>query len=302
MSSKKPRIKSKLSGQLLAESARRQRELIRKKIEELDQLSLPVVPPSKDTVPPPEDVVAPSKDVIPRPNSVIHLSDPTFNTMLPFPSVDRWLPERFKIDREDDERKWFYMGREKFTELPDKYEEIWKNPQCFEVMIYGTTGYGKSHLLAALVCYLAARDNKVVYIPDCRIFIKEPIEQMKSAMLFAWADDESKQQEIMALDDERDISRFFKAQEDVIFVIDQTNALEKENDDNKYIANKKGRLKYWLDSLRRKCKAFLGSSANNHSVHPGAARRSLSQIMYVYGGLTRVSLKSNNSFVKWGRF
>ena len=337
IASKKPRIGSKLSDQLLAESARRQRELIRKKIEALDQLPLPVVPPSEDdvvppenviplsenavlppedvvphsedTVPPPEDVVAPSKDVappskdvIPRPNSVIHLSDPTFNTILPFPFVDGWLPDRFKIDNEDDERKWFYMGREKFTELLDKHDEIWKSPQSFEVMIYGTRGYGKSHLLAALVCYLAARDKKVVYIPDCRIFMNGPVEQMKSAMLFAWADDESKQQEIMALDDEGDIFTFFKAQKDVIFVIDQINALEKEIDDNEYMANEKGRLKKWLNFLRRNRKAFISSSANNHSVHQGAARQSLSQIMYVYGGLTRVSLRSNNSFVKWGRF
>jgi len=174
IASKKPRIESKLSDQLLAERARRRRELIRKKIEELDQLPLPVVPPSEDdvvppenvvspsedvippsenavlppedvvppsedTVPPPEDVAPPSEDVIPRPNSVIRLSNPAFTTRLPFPFVGYAVPERFDVDLGNDERHWFYMGREKFAELIDEFERICRDPRRTALIVYGTS-------------------------------------------------------------------------------------------------------------------------------------------------------------------
>jgi len=48
------------------------------------------------------------------------------------------------------------MGREKFTEFLDKCEEIRKDSHHSELMVYETRGYGRSHLLAALVCYLEA--------------------------------------------------------------------------------------------------------------------------------------------------
>ena len=168
--SKKPRLESERDGQLqkLAESARRQRELIRQKIEELNQSSVSF---SEDVVPPSKDVL-PSEDVIPRSNSVIQLSNPTFDTKLPFPFVGGRVPRRFKVNRKDDERKWFYMGREKFAELRDKFEQVLDDEGCTDLTIYGTRGYGKPHLLAAFVCCLSATEQKVVYIPDCQYFLK----------------------------------------------------------------------------------------------------------------------------------
>ena len=108
------------------------------------------------------------------------------------------------------------MGREKFTELLDKFEEIREDTVYTDLMIYGTNGYGKSHLLAALVCYFTAREQKVVYIPGCRNFFKDPVAHMKSAMLFAWAGDESEQENIMAPTTQEEIYEFFRLHEDVI--------------------------------------------------------------------------------------
>jgi predicted AAA+ superfamily ATPase len=141
------------------------------------------------------------------------------------------------------------MMQEKFTELLDKCEVIHMDLKHSEVIIYGTRGYGKSHLLAALVCYLAAEEQKVIYTPDCQNFICDLVQYMISAMLFSWADNESKQQIIMALDTQKEIYQFFWAQKDVIFVINQLNTLEKEKDDNKFIASKKAQLHSWLQHL-----------------------------------------------------
>jgi len=301
---KKPR--SQIYSQLpeLATSARQQRDLVRKKIKELDQLS---VSSSENSVPLSnseeldQSPVSSSKKSVPRPNSVLKLSDPDFETDLPFPFVGVETPERFN---EHDENTWFYMGREKFTELLDEFEKICKSTAHRDLMVYGTKGYGKSHLLAALVCYLTAREQRVVYIPDCRLFFEHPVTHMISAMLFAWADDESEQQNIMALNTPEEIYEFFRFKKDVIFVIDQLNALEREREDEEAVVTDKVQMRKWLKGLRApgRHKAILSSSANNNSIHQGASRQSINQIMYLYGGFTRVSIGSKYSFVKKRRF
>jgi NACHT domain len=259
------------------------------------------VPPSKDAVPPSKDIVPSSKDVVSCPNSVLHLSNPTFDTKLPFPFVGQMIPGRFKVNGKDNESNWFYTGREKFAELRKEFERVRNSPQHSALIIYGTRGYGKSHLLAAFVCCLAASEEKVVYIPDCREFMNQPIQYIRAAILFAWADDKSEQQTIMALDSLEKIDQFFQGQSGVVFVIDQLNALEKEEGDDEPTITEKARLRVWLQRLRATGKALLSSSANNHSILNKALKQSSEKVVYVYGGLTEVGL-SNNSSVKKGRF
>jgi hypothetical protein len=190
------------------------------------------------------------------------------------------------------------MGREKFAKLIKDFERVRNDPRLSSLTVYGTSGYGKSHLLAALVCYLAAREEKVVYIPDCREFRRLPIPYIRAAILFAWADDKSAQQRIMALDTQKAIDQFFQNQKDVVFVVDQTNALENERGDNESTINKKDQLRDWLQGIQATGKAVLSSSANNHSILNEASRQSSNEVMDAYGGLTKVGLRSNNSVVK----
>lgn len=270
--SKKPRLESEPDGELqeLAASACQQRKRIQQEIEKLDQ-----------------SFVSSSKEVVPYPNSVFQLSNPTFDTKLPFPFVGQTVPGRFRVNGKDDERNWFYMGREKFTELRERFEHLRSDIRLSTLIIYGTRGYGKSHLLAALVCYLAAQEEKVVYIPDCREFMKQPVPYIIAAILFAWADDNSKQQMIMTLDTQEKIHQFFKRQKKVVFVIDQVNAFQTGENDKEYTANKKARLHEWLQDLMAPHKAVLSSSANNHSILNEAQKQSSNDVMNVYGGLTR---------------
>ena len=264
--------------QEFAARARLQRERIRQKIKKLDQLSVSF---SEDD---------------PRPISVFQLSNPTFDTTLPFPFVGYSLPPTFQLTGVNQEN-WIYMGREKFAELRDKFEHICDDPTRTALIVYGTIGYGKSHLLAALVCYLAAKEVKVVYVPNCWPFYRTPDLCMRAAMLFAWADDERKQQIILRLDTLEEIGEFLEVQSEVVFVIDQLEALEKQRCDCEYTVNKKIQLREWLQGLVARGKGILSSSANNQSIL-NSASRSDTEIMYVNGGLTRVSLRSNNSFVK----
>src|SRR6185295_2194585 len=100
---------------------------------------------------------------------------------------------------------WFYMGREKFAELLRMFEEV-REPSYRGFWLYGTEGYGKSHLLAALVCHLVHAGERVVYIPDCRECVNDPVSYVRAAMLFAWADDDTMQEEITTLNTMEEIS------------------------------------------------------------------------------------------------
>ena len=82
------------------------------------------------------------------------------------------------------------------------------------------------------------------------------------------------------------------------FVIDQLNTLEDdENDTSRERAEANG----WLQHCMEGHKAIL-SLSNNHSNLNRPLGQSGSEIWYVHGGLTRLSLRSDNSFVMKGRF
>src|SRR5436305_9410690 len=118
------------------------------------------------------------------------------------------------------------MRREKFEELLENFQTVRRSLHYSALLLYGTRGYGKSHLLAALVCYLVAQGERVVFIPDCRECLKSPVKCFKAAMLFAWADDH-KEQEIMKLDEMKQILKFLQAKSGrgTIYVYDQLNGI-----------------------------------------------------------------------------
>jgi len=67
-----------------------------------------------------------------------------------------------------------------------------------------------------------------------------------------------------------EINAFVKGQLNVILVIDQLNALEKEDDDDEPVTNRKAELREWLQILVAGLKSvLLSSSANNHSILNG---------------------------------
>src|SRR6266480_2370546 len=178
----------------------------------------------------------------------VKFSDPAFHNKLLFPFVGSTVPSRFDIDNEN---KWFYVGREIFTKLLNEVQKPWL-PNRSSLWVYGTRGYGKSHLLAALVYYLSPTEKKIVYIPDCRQCLVGPIPYVRAAMLFAWKDDESRSR-IMRLRTMNEIYEFFQEHRDlrnddgeIIFVIDQMNALQESDEDNDNEKSAKADLRSWL--------------------------------------------------------
>jgi hypothetical protein len=144
----------------------------------------------------------------PFPKTVDLLSDPTYEHTLPFPFIGYPVSLRFNSSGGN----WQYMGRTKFRELLQTLKKLRKDDRYTTIRLCGTPGYGKSHLLAALVCYLAAQDERVVYIPDCQACLEYPFRYMQAAMLFARADDTTAVEEIKSLETEDEITEFFKLQ------------------------------------------------------------------------------------------
>ena len=114
---------------------------------------------------------------------------------------------------------------------------------------------------------------------------------MKEAMLFAWADDITTQKEIITLNDEDEIDTFFESQEDIIFVVDQLNALTESNGSREEI-KKSARLQSWLTGLTSNHTAVFSSSANYREYLKLSKVQTSSCKVRVYGGLDRVSYRT----------
>lgn len=284
---KKRRLDSEINPVLLdyAKRARKLRELVVKIITTIDQ----------DAARPSNAAVRPSGAAVELSGAVAKLSSPTFDVKLPFPFVGYVVPKRFKVE-DGDESYWFYVGRERFTELLDLFQIVQQECDHSALWVYGTKGYGKSHLLAALVCYLAAQKERVVYIPDCWECIDDPVEYVRAAMLFAWADDPTIQDEIITLNTREMIYRFFERQKKCIFVIDQMNAFGKSDNGEDKNGGLKREIYRWLTRCQADHPAVLGTSANYQTyLYQAYLQQTMNgtneDTMHVYGGFTTVSLQ-----------
>ena len=259
-------------------------ELVVKKITTIDQDA---------AARPSNAAVQPSGAAVESSGVVAELSSPTFDIKLPFPFVGTTMPQRFKVE-DGDGNNWFYVGRERFTELLKLFRIVQLRPDHSALWVYGTKGYGKSHLLAALVCYLVAQKERVIYLPNCRGCIDAPVEYVQAAMLFAWADDPTIQNEIITLNTREMIHDFFNCHQESIFVIDQMDAFGSENG-----KDRDGDLEEiykWLNLCKAWHPAVLSTSANYQAYLRQMDKDSTEDTMHVYGGFTTVSLCKNNCF------
>ncbi|KIX01152.1 uncharacterized protein Z518_08877 [Rhinocladiella mackenziei CBS 650.93] len=226
-----------------------------------------------------------SDSVNPLPGAVDKLSDPTLNHILDFPFIGT-IPERFK-EPDIAEGKWLYMGRTMFKNFLHEVKKVRESDVYRRCWLYGTKGFGKSHLLAALVCYFVAQDERVVYLPDCRCLLDKPVSYVKTAMLFAWVDDFTTQKKIMALNTEDQIWKFFRYKQNVIFVVDQMNALMSDSIPNRKMALT---LYDWVIGFASSGKAILSCSANCTDLEV-FTDQTPSHVVRVYGGFSETEME-----------
>jgi len=226
----------------------------------------------------------PSNAVDPLPGAVDDLSNPALNHTLDFPFVGA-MPKRFK-EPGMAKGKWSYMGRRMFTDLLNEVKEVRESLVYRRTWLYGTQGFEKSHLLAALVCYFAAQDERVVYLPDCRALLDQPIKYVQAAMLFAWATDFTTQEKIMTLNTEDQIRRFLDHKRNVIFVVDQMDAFKAHGLGDRETARK---LRQWVIRFTSIHKAVFSSSANSTDDLEQFNHQTVDSVIGVYGRFTKVT-------------
>ena len=210
------------------------------------------------------------------------LSSPSSFVKLPFPFLGI-EPKRFRVPV--DQKHYDYMGREAFGSLVKAFDSMTGGIGLPNLWVYGLMGYGKSHLLATLTCFLTAYKYRVVYLPDCRVCHEDPVRYLQQSLLFAWCHLPDKVEEIIRLQDKDDVVNFIanNRSTSVVFIIDQLNALDDDDD-----TSTKTQTLRWLARCRSGLKSILSTSANNLSFHRMTQRQNYDRLFTVYGGFTKV--------------
>jgi len=200
-----------------------------------------------------------------------------------------------------------YMGRERFDELWKIVRTMDTDTGYPQLYIHGTIGYGKSHILAALVCLLRRLGKRAVYIPDCRQILASPIAYIKSALICAFSDPDSKPQrnDIRKLSTQEDVVSFcvMMHRRSLYFIVDQMNALEtaRENSDRSPNSLKAGIVEF-LDRLFVGQISITSFSANYFTALHMLMKQTGEQKLAMMGGLTEVRVLLTPSFACPHRF
>ncbi|KAF8534790.1 hypothetical protein BDD12DRAFT_895078 [Trichophaea hybrida] len=224
---------------------------------------------------------------------------------LPFPSLSIRQPfERFAFD---DNGNWHYMPRRKFGELLHQVEAVIKQPiRASAIWLYGTMGYGKSHVLAALVCFLMKSGHRVLFLPDCRAWLDEPETYLLDAMKLTWADDLVTLRKIDRMKTLPEIIFFLQTiyrhqRVRVIFIVDQMNALQTDPADPEFM--NKDELRNVLRKSSHNNLRVFSNSANNQSYIALNQKQSNLIRVTTFGGMTKEELSfwwQRNSHVDLG--
>jgi hypothetical protein len=238
-------------------------------------------------------------------------SNPEHEFLLPYPSLwEESAPENFSlIQQPQDEqthlsqpRLFRYNGRAPFAAVWKRVEELGVGG-CPNLYLFGTMGFGKSYILAALACLLMRTGKRVVYLPDCGVLLHpgSRTRYLKQALLRAFSDPSS-YSELRQIESCPDLDALAKfcyeygtthgASKAIYLVVDRLEALDVKNraevstgpDFNDPPGWKIYR--YLLELVVFHC--FISSASANCQFGLGATSRCETEIR-LFGGLTSVS-------------
>jgi len=220
-------------------------------------------------------------------------SDPSRSIELPFPSTNK-IPSRFAISN----RTFLFLGREKFTVLWEIWIKISADPDHRQaIYVYGTRGYGKSHILAALACLLVRNKERVVYIPDCRTMLSGPLVYLQNALIFAFAGSQSSEyrKRIWECEQVEDLADFCvqygREGGRLCFIIDQKNALDPEpKGQNDVTDEEKATIRRLLRCMATQHVEITSASANHKTARHMARKDTGEQRISLLGGMTEVGV------------
>jgi hypothetical protein len=230
------------------------------------------------------------KSIQKLPKDPAHYAKPSNAVPLPFPSGNV-IPPRFDVSSNG---SFSYIGREKFALVWKAWLKIKADARHRQaIYVYGTRGYGKSHILAALACLLVRKKERIVYLPDCRAMLQEPLEYLRNALLFTFADSSSidYRERIYECEDIEALAAFCKNYKrgGLCFIVDQLNALDPEPKGEDDVSDD---MKFSLSKLLQRISAghvsITSASANHKSAKHMATKDSGDQKIPLLGGMTKV--------------
>ncbi|CAB5372250.1 unnamed protein product [Rhizophagus irregularis] len=135
---------------------------------------------------------------------------------LSFPFLGNDEPvERFSIK----DGKFWYIGRKAFDDVLKIIKEFVFGDGYMKCFIYGTIGYGKSHILATIVWFLLRTGKRVVYLPDFHELAIDPVDYVKSALYLAYENNNYKINKIYTCKTLNEIEKFCKEESEPLYIV-----------------------------------------------------------------------------------
>lgn len=179
------------------------------------------------------------------------------------------------------------MDREIFAQLYDavRGEDIQTGTNW--LYLYGASGTGKSHLLAALVCQLVFEGERVFYIPDCRRVLHNDL-LIQDALLFAFQQDPHLWTTISTATTKDALLELQEVLPERSFyvVMDQFNALQIQDLDN--MSGQKRDMAKLLNRVGSRQKFIYIASPNGQSTRDAIQKQSNVRSFYFWSGLNNV--------------
>ncbi|KAF8535742.1 hypothetical protein BDD12DRAFT_912599 [Trichophaea hybrida] len=196
-------------------------------------------------------------------DDIIAYSDPSLTMYLPFLGPSDHMSSRFIYNSDNEFR---FRGREPFKKLAELALSLEPAKGRQFLFLHGTLGVGKSHLMAALACYLTRRGKRVVFLPDCLALLKSPLPGVREALTIAFSDEPLLVDEIFEArtkDDLEDLCAKISTEHTLYFLIDQANALDTMPEgEDRVNQSRKDFVKDLLNTLASKSIKIESSSAN----------------------------------------
>ncbi|KAF8534159.1 hypothetical protein BDD12DRAFT_984017 [Trichophaea hybrida] len=196
-------------------------------------------------------------------DDIIAYSDSSLTMYLPFLGPSDHMSNRFIYNGDNEFR---FRGRQPFKKLAELALSLEPAKGHQFLFLHGTLGVGKSHLMAALACYLTRRGKRVTFLPDCVALLKGPFSGVREALTIAFSDEPLLVNEIFKAqtkDDLEDLCAKISAEHTLYLLIDQANALDTMPErEDRVNQSRKVFVKDLLNTLAAKNIKIESSSAN----------------------------------------
>eukprot|EP00736_Rhodelphis_marinus_P004093 Rmarinus@m.18772 len=172
-----------------------------------------------------------------------------------------------------------FMGRKKMKLLLT-HAMTPPSDKVKKLLVYGTTGHGKSYMLAAVAAYLLSLYLKgqskipVVYIPDCTKLLVNGLKVFKHALLIAHFYDAPEQEIINGLSTFDELHTYSDSRR-IVYIADQFNAL----------VTAEGRRTPAYAFFDCQIHTIFGASANNECAKALFRKQTDMTFCYLTGGL-----------------